>query len=69
MTVKIDCEFQEDDYVEVRHNAGLITIVVRDTSLELNLNTSQVNMVELTPEKARGLINEISKAIKAEENK
>ena len=65
MRVKIDCETTEGDYVEVRHNAGLITIIVEDTSLDVN--TSQINMVDLTPEKARGLINEISKAIKAEE--
>ena len=62
--MRINCEFQEGDYVEVRHSAGLITITVQDNSLEGNTFPS---MAELTPEKARGLINEISKAIKAEE--
>jgi len=64
MTVRIDCEFNENDWVEVRHSAGLVAIVVNDKSIEGNTFPS---MAELTPEKARGLINEISKAIKAEE--
>ena len=68
MAVRIDCEFNENDYVEVRHNAGLVTILVKDTSISAN-DKYTLNMAELTPEKARGLINEISKAIKAEERK
>lgn len=66
MTVKIGCEFQEGDYIEVRHSAGLVAIVTLDTSIS---RKKEIGMIELTPEKARGLINEISKAIKAEEGK
>lgn len=69
MTVRIDCEFNNGDWIEVRHSAGLITIVSQDTSISTNKKGVDLNMVELTPEKARGLINEISKAIKAEERK
>lgn len=62
--MRINYEFQEGDYIEVKHSAGIVAIVTLDTSMS---RKKEIGIIELTPEKARGLINEISKAIKAEE--
>lgn len=64
--MRINYEFQEGDYIEVKHSAGILAIVTLDTSIS---RKKEIGMIELTPEKARGLINEINKAIKAEEGK